>query len=266
MIRLPYHLKYWIMKVLIIEDELLTAEDLAGILVKMPEGISVIKILCSVKEAVEYLRSPADIDLIFCDIHLGDGYSFEIFKQVQISTPVIFCTAFNKYALEAFDYNGIGYVVKPFTRKSISDAVAKFTSLKTGIAKKQTNIAPLLETIQSYQAENNRPSSILVNWKHKIIPVKIADIALFSIEHKCTRLITKDNNDYSITYTLEELEQMCGSNFYRANRQYLIHKNYVEEVSYYAARKLFVKLAIKGDFDITIPKVKVPEFLSWLKY
>lgn len=253
------------MRVIIIEDEMLTAEDLASILVKMPEGINVMQILCSVKEAVEYLKSAVDIDLIFCDIHLGDGYSFEIFKQVQVDIPVIFCTAFNKYALEAFDFNGIGYIVKPFTQKSISDAILKFTSLKNNMAKKQINIAPLLETIQLYKSETNRPVSILVNWKHKIIPVKIADIALFSIDHKSTRLITKDNSDYIITHTLEELEQMCGRNFYRANRQYLIHKTYVEEVSHYASRKLFVKLAIKGDFDITIAKVKVPEFLSWLK-
>ncbi len=253
------------MRVIIIEDETLTAEDLAGILLKLPHGISIEKILSSVKEAIQYLQTAPELDLIFCDIQLGDGHSFEIFKQVPTKVPVIFCTAYNEYALEAFSNNGIGYVLKPFTKKSIKDAVDKFNSLKNSINKNETDFTGLLSTIQSYQSNSNKPASILVNWKEKIIPIKINDIALFSIEYKTTRLITKDNQDYTINYTLDELEQMCGKGFYRANRQYLINKEAIGEVSHYTARKLFVKLNIKGDHDITIAKIKVPEFLSWLK-
>ena len=252
------------MKVIIIEDEALTAEDLAGILINLPAGISISKILYSVKEAVGYLKSSPMPDLIFCDIQLGDGHSFEIFQQLQINVPVIFCTAYNEYALEAFNNNGIGYVLKPFSKKTIKEAVDKFTNLRNSIANTSDDFSKLLPGI--LQQGNAKPSSILINWKEKIIPVKIADIALFCVEFKTSRVITKDNQDYTINYTLDELEQLCGSRFYRANRQYLVNRNAVAEVLQYTARKLFVKLSIKGEFDITIAKAKVPEFLSWLKH
>ncbi|MFT3680719.1 MAG: LytTR family DNA-binding domain-containing protein [Ferruginibacter sp.] len=249
------------MQVIIIEDEILTAEYLESILSKMPYQISVLKILPSVKDAVKYLQQQPFPDLIFCDIQLGDGHSFEIFKQVDIETPVIFCTAYNEYALKAFDNNGIGYVLKPFSENSIKEAIDKFIMLRGDKQATPTNI----NRLSAEQLNNTQPSSILVNWKDKILPVKIADTALFCIEYRATKMITKNNNDYSIGHNLDELEQMCGTGFYRANRQYLINRSAIEEVQQYSSRKLFVKLSVKGDFDITIAKAKVPEFLNWLK-
>lgn len=252
------------MEIIIIEDEALTAEDLAAILMKLPDGISVSKILSSVKESVEYLQAHAAPDLIFCDIQLGDGHSFEIFKRVNIQTPVIFCTAYNEYALEAFNNNGIAYVLKPFSKKTIKDALDKFNMLRGKTQTHDVDFEKILTTVQLQQTKN-KPSSILVNWKDKILPIKIDDTALFCIEYRATKIITKNNQDYIISHNLDELEQMCGSNFYRANRQYLINKSAIEEIQQFTARKLFVKLSVKGDFDITIAKAKVPEFLSWLK-
>lgn len=253
------------MQVIIIEDELMTAEDLAGILLKLPYAVSVVKVLASVKEATAYLQSNPAADLIFCDIQLGDGHSFEIFKQVPVSVPVIFCTAYNDYALEAFNNNGIGYVLKPFSKKTIGDAVDRFVNLRTNLVQTELSISNLLHTIQTQQVYHNKPSSVLINWKDKIVPVKFADVALFGVEFKTTRLITKDNSNYTITHNLEELEQMCGAEFYRANRQYLINRSAITEVLQYTARKLFIKLNVPGEYDITIAKAKVPEFLSWLK-
>lgn len=254
------------MKAVIIEDEQLTAEDLAAILLKLPVNLEVMKILSTVKEAIEYFNNGAQPDLIFCDIELGDGHSFEIFKHVPITAPVIFCTAYNKYALQAFENNGVGYVLKPFTRKSIKDAVDKFMALKKEITRTAADLTLLLSGIQLAQSENKKSSSLLVNWKDKIIPVKHEDIALFGIEYKTSYLITFSNQRYVLSYNLDELEQICGSSFYRANRQYLINRTAVEEAIQYTARKLFIKLKIKGEFDITVAKAKVPEFLSWLKY
>lgn len=253
------------MQVIIIEDELMTAEDLAAILLKLPYGISINKILSSVKEATDYIRSNPAVDLIFCDIQLGDGHSFEIFKQVAVPAPVIFCTAYNEYALAAFNNNGVGYVLKPFSKRSIKDAVDKFNALKSSLLKADVDLSGLLHRIQTQNLGNHKPSSVLINWKDKILPIKFTDVALFGIEFKTTRLITKDNRNYTISYNLEELEQMCGNEFYRANRQYLINKSAINEVLQYTARKLFIKLSIEGDYDITIAKAKVPEFLSWLK-
>ncbi|HMO62891.1 MAG TPA: LytTR family DNA-binding domain-containing protein [Ferruginibacter sp.] len=252
------------MQVIIIEDEILTAEDLSGILLKLPYTININRILPSVKQAVEYLRNQPPPDLIFCDIHLGDGHSFEIFKQVKTITPVIFCTAYNEYALEAFNNNGIGYVLKPFTKKTIKEAIDKYLALKSNAVFTPVDFSKVLEALQTgQQAAKN--TTLLVNWKDKILPVRIDDIALFSIEYRAVRLFTKSGADYIISQTLDELELMCGSSFYRANRQFLINKTAVQEVQQYTARKLLVKMGVKGNFDITIAKAKVPEFLSWLK-
>jgi DNA-binding LytR/AlgR family response regulator len=253
------------MKAIIIEDELLTAEDLAAMLLKLPEKIEVLKILLSVKEALEYFSSGIKPDIIFCDIELGDGHSFEIFKRVQLSVPIIFCTAYDKYALQAFDNNGVGYVLKPFTKKSIKEAVDKFLGLKKQFAPSPADLSFLLSGIQLAQTREKKASTLLVNWKDKIIPVRHNEIALFGHEFKNTFLITKSNQKFIINYTLDELEQMCGNIFYRANRQYLINRDAVEEALQYSARKLFIKLKIPGEFDITVAKAKVPEFLSWLK-
>ncbi len=253
------------MQVLIIEDEQLTAEDLASILLKMPENISIVKILSAVKEAVQFLEKSTPVDLIFCDVQLGDGHCFEIFRQVPVSVPVIFCTAYNEYALEAFKNNGVGYVLKPFSRKSIKEAIDKFNALKKSMVNADANLTGLLQQIRLQPALPARPASLLVTWKDKILPVKINDIALFSVEARSTRLITLQNQSFPISHHLDELEELCGPGFYRANRQYLVNRPAIKEVQQYTARKLFVQLHIPGDFDITIAKAKVPEFLSWLK-
>lgn len=252
------------MKVVIIEDEALTAEDLAEILLKLTDSIEIIKILGSLSESIEYFKNNHDADLIFCDIQLGDGYSFEIFKQVKIEAPVIFCTAFNTYAIDAFKNNGIDYVLKPFTKKTIKASIDKYKNLKAKLGIASTDFDAFLRNMQNRYSPDRKLSSILVSWKDKIIPVRIEDIALFCIEYRTTKLITFGNQKYSVSYTLEELEEICQDNFYRANRQYLVNRRCVSEASHYA-RKLILKLKIEGTHDILISKNRVPEFLTWLR-
>jgi DNA-binding LytR/AlgR family response regulator len=110
-----------------------------------------------------------------------------------------------------------------------------------------------------------KTSSFLVSWKDKIIPVKHEDIAVFGLEYKSTFLVTFDHQKLFVSYTLDELESICGNSFYRANRQFLVNREAIVEATYLSARKLFVKLKISGEYDITVAKAKVPEFLSWLK-
>jgi two-component system, LytTR family, response regulator LytT len=253
------------MKVVIIEDELLTAEDLAEILLKLPDGIEVVKILSSVSEAVDYFKKNNSTDLVFCDIQLGDGYSFEIFKQIALDIPVIFCTAYNEYALEAFKNNGIDYILKPFTKKQIRIAIEKYKTLRSKFSNAAIDYDGLLKNLQKGYDYDKAVSSLLINFKDKIIPVKIADIALFGIDYKTTQLITFDNQKYFVNHTLDELEIICGEAFYRANRQYLINREVVTEALQYFARKLVLRLKIEGKHEIIISKSKVPEFLSWLR-
>lgn len=252
------------MNILIIEDEALTAQDLAGILTQMPEQVEIRKIVPSVAEAIRYLKEFNPPDLIFCDIQLGDGLSFDIFRQVKTDCPVIFCTAYNEFALEAFRNNGIDYILKPFTKKTIGDALDKYRVLRQNFTRNAINYNGFFSS-PGWTETYKKNGSLLINWKDKIIPVKIKDIALFTIDYKMTQLVTFDNQKYFINLTLEELEQTCGPGFYRANRQYLINKDAILEALQYFARKLILKLSIEGKHDVVISKNRVPEFLEWLR-
>ncbi|MFT3980484.1 MAG: LytTR family DNA-binding domain-containing protein [Ferruginibacter sp.] len=253
------------MKVVVIEDEQMTAEDLVEILVGLDDRVQVQKVLHSVAESMLYFKSGARPDLIFCDIALGDGYSFEIFQQCPIDAPVVFCTAFNEYALEAFKNNGIDYVLKPFNRDSIAAALQKFNSLKLQFTATSANMQQFLHDSNQWPEPAKPQSKLLVTWKDKIIPVSISEIALFTIEFKTTQLVTFSNQKYSVNLTLDELEKICGNEFYRASRQYLVNKAAVKDAMQYHTRKLFVNLSVPGNYEITISKLKVPEFLGWLQ-
>ncbi len=250
------------MKIAIIEDEQLTAEDLSETILKVEPTARVTCSLRSVKEAVSYFQKNEIPDLIFSDIQLGDGLSFEIFKTLSISVPVIFCTAYDEYALNAFKANGIDYILKPFTKKTIADALSRYKELKNNFSRTATSYETILELFEN--RKNQQFISVLVYIKDKIFPIKLNDIALFYIENEITHLITFNNKTHSINKTLEELEKITGSNFYRANRQYLINRKVIKDASQYFHRKLIVNLSIPFNEQITVSKVKVTDFLNWL--
>src|SRR6188474_2569408 len=147
------------MKVIIVEDEALTAEDLAEILLKLPDNIEVVKILTSVTEAITYFKNNSSPDLIFCDIQLGDGHSFEIFKEIHMDAPVIFCTAYDAYALEAFKNNGIDCILKPFIKKNIKAAIEKYKSLKVRFSNTGIDFTNLLQNIQTRHYPDRKVSA-----------------------------------------------------------------------------------------------------------
>ena len=251
------------MNVVLIEDEKLVSEDLSDILHSLDDNITISRTISSVKEAVSYFKNHDSPQLIFSDIQLGDGYSFEIFKELQTTTPVIYCTAFNQHALQAFENNGIAYVLKPYSKNTIKQALDKYQSLKkTFSLHQQINYDNLLAAITG---QPTKPQTLLVSYKNKIIPVKISDIAFFTVEHKATALTTLQNEKYNINHSLDELEDMCGAGFFRANRQFLVNKASVKEVLHYSLRKLFVNLCVETPEEVVINKVKATGFLNWLK-
>lgn len=251
------------MEIVIIEDEKLVSDDLSDILQSIDKTISITRIISSVKEALTYFKKGTTPQLIFSDIQLGDGYSFEIFNKLQHTVPVIYCTAFNQHALQAFENNGIAYVLKPYTKTTIKQALEKYKLLKQNFTLQQhINYDDLRNAL----AENSpRPHSLLINNKNKIIPVKIIDIAFFTIEHKTTSLVTFKNEKFNISHTLDELEEICGADFFRTNRQFLLNKNAVKEVVHYSFRKLFVNLYVDANVEVIINKEKSTIFLNWLK-
>jgi len=251
------------MKIVIIEDEQLTASDLAATIRQAEKESEIVAMLASVKEAVKYFRNNPVIDLIFSDIQLGDGLSFEIFSQVSITTPVIFCTAFDEYAINAFKANGIDYILKPFSAESIETALNKYHQFERSFNVGIRQYENLIRSLASVSV--HPPANLLINHKDKILPVKVEEIALFWVENEITRLQTFDGKIYVAGKNLEDLENAIGEKFFRVNRQYLVNRKAVVDASRYFSRKLSVNLNIPFKETLTVSKEKTPEFLQWLE-
>lgn len=251
------------MNIIIIEDERLTAEDLADIISEAEPGAKIVAILSSVQEGIAYFASNAQPDLIFSDIQLGDGLSFEIFQTVDIKAPIIFCTAYDEYAIEAFKSNGIHYILKPLKVEEVVTALDKYNKLRSTFTQTDNSIDSLLRLFE--QKTQSAVSSVLVYYKSKIIPVKLDDIAVFFIKNEVTHLCTFDRKSYTLSKTLDEVQRITGSDFYRANRQMILNRNAIENVEHYFSRKVAVTLTIPFDLLITISKEKITHFLEWLE-
>jgi two-component system response regulator LytT len=250
------------MKIVIIEDEKLTAANLAETIMAVMPDARITAILSSVRMALAWFRENEQPDLIFSDIQLGDGLCFEIFKATSLHAPVIFCTAYDEYAIKAFDANGIAYILKPFDKTTIEEAFRKYQALKDSFT---GNIAHLDQIIQLIENKNKKAiASVLVYKQDKIIPVRFEEIALFYVENEITRLVTFDHKSYTINKTMEKVEEIAPDAFFRVNRQFLIHHMAIKEASQYFGRKLSLSLTVPYPETITVSKNKVPDFLSWL--
>lgn len=250
------------MKIVIIEDEQHIADDLAATMKDIEPGVQIRASLKSVKEAVSYFQNNERPDLIFCDIQLGDGLSFEIFNRVPVNSPVIFCTAYDEYALRAFKANGIDYILKPFTKENIQEALGKYASFKDSFTRDVPFYKAILELLDDRRIQ--KQGSILVYRKDHIIPVKVDDIALFFMQEEVIRLLTFNQQNFSVNKTLEELEKITGDDFYRANRQFLVNKKAIKNISQYFARKLSVNLIVPFQEKIIVSKERSKDFLTWL--
>ena len=243
------------MNVVIIEDEPLTAQDLKTCILAAEPSARVVAMISSVGESIAYFREQPAPDLVFSDIQLGDGLSFSIFSANEQTIPVIFCTAYDEYALDAFRAAGIDYILKPYTPKDIAAALAKFRAFR-GPSPSYTAVA------QSFG--NRKQQSVLVFFKEKIVPVDVGDIALFYLRSDVTRLVTFGKQQYVVGRPLEELERTIAGRFYRVNRQYLVNRRAIKDVSQYFGRKLLLNLSIPFDEKVTVGRLKTHEFLDWL--
>jgi len=213
---------------------------------------------------VNFLKAEADFDLILSDIQLPDGLSFDVFRSVKVKVPVIFCTAFDKYALEAFDANGIDYLLKPFNKNTVSKALDKYMALKLNFKTPESNLDKLIQKLG--QKISGQSNSIIVFQGDKILPVETNQIALFYLEDDYVFALTFESKRYILTQSLEELEGLCGNTFFRANRQYLVNRKAVKDASRYFNRKILVNLNINYPEQILVGKLKTTLFLGWLSH
>lgn len=243
------------MNVVIIEDEKTLAEELQHYICAARRDWTIVKILPSVKQAIAWFETNT-CQLVFSDIQLGDGLSFEIFRQLKSSIPVIFCTAYNEYAIDAFKNNGVDYILKPYGQSAINDAITHYETLRQSISPDYSAIIRLLQ--------KPAPSRLLVSMRDKIIPLRTEDIALFYIHHGQVSLIDFAQHQYMISQPLDELEASVGDSFYRADRQHLVNRRAIKDVSQHMGRKLLLNLIVNYTEGITIRKEKATEFLEWL--
>ncbi len=248
------------MTILIIEDENQAAKRLISLVQKHFLGDAIMGNIDSVSAAVRWLNSNAVPDLVFCDIQLSDGICFEIFDQVKLSTPVIFTTAFDHYALRAFKVNAVDYLLKPIDPEDLAKAIGKF---KANQLSNTLDMSLLKDLLQS-KSESFK-MRFLVRFGEKIQSIPIEDVAFFFSSEKMSFLQTHDGKKYILDYTMDQLEaQVDPRQFFRLNRQYLSRLNAIDGIYAYSNSRLKISLINCNDRDILVSREKVGEFKSWL--
>jgi DNA-binding LytR/AlgR family response regulator len=253
------------MQVVIIEDEVQVAQDILHQIQKIRPEIVVQAIIDSVESALDWFAKHSFPDLIFSDIQLGDGLSFEIFKKVKVPCPVIFCTAFDAYAIEAFKNNGVDYLLKPINQKDLMKSLEKIELFRKVLTREGDHLSvhKLLKEIE--QNEKKYKSTFLMSYRDKLIPVESNDIRLLRIVNEVTYIFITSGKKYQITQTLDALEkQLDPRNFYRANRQNIVSFKAIKEVANDFDRRLKVSLTLNEVEPIVISKTKATDFISWL--
>ncbi|ANF52155.1 DNA-binding response regulator [Chryseobacterium glaciei] len=253
------------MNIIIIEDEFRAAKSLQNLLLELKPDSKIIDVYDSIETSVEALSKGIKADLIFMDIQLSDGLSFEIFKQVEITFPVVFCTAFDQYMLDAFKSKGVDYVLKPFSRDDIAEALKKVDELKTFFQKNELpELEALLQKINQPQSSGKTSFLVFKNQKYTTIPTE--NIAYFYIHNEITHLMTFDKQQFQLSQTLGQVaEQVSQKQFFRVNRQYIINFTAIKEMEHYFQRKILVKLTVETPEQLLINKEKSHSFFTWLE-
>lgn len=245
------------MRVLVIEDEPLAQEELVRLVHKLFPEMDIVAILSSVSESIEWLTIHS-ADLIFMDIHLADGLSFDIFSQVDLETPIIFTTAYDQYAVQAFQVNGVGYLLKPIVEKDLICAVDKLNHK----AYAPLNLNRLL---QSMNMPKEYKSRIGVKIGDRYNYVEIARVAYFYVEERVTFIMTIEGKRYIVDYSIEALESLLDpKQFFRISRGCIASIGSIKEVTRHFNSRLKVTLTPPYDGDMLISRVRVSEFLRWL--
>jgi len=256
------------LRVLIVEDEPLAASRLAGLLKKHPQPVAVVGTAESVAEAVTLLQSlqAAPPDVLFLDIHLADGLSFELFERLDIRTPVIFTTAYDKYALRAFKVNSVDYLLKPIDPEELTAALDKLHRQQQQ-ATPQFDAALLTRMLQQAQPAREYKTRFVVRVGEHLKSIPVEQIAYFASLEKVTLLHTREGRRFVVDYTLEQLEGLLDPlEFFRLNRAYLAHADAIHDIIHYTNSRLqtILKPAAPDNDTVLVSREKVNAFKAWL--
>ena len=246
------------MRVLIVEDETAAVDNLEYLLYKVDRAIEIAAVTESVEQTRQWLMQN-HADLIFMDIHLSDGSAFSLFEHIEVSTPIIFTTAYDQYALDAFKVNSIDYLLKPIKQTDLERAFEKFKRLTASDLKSYISHINQLTENPKYQ------SRILVAIKDKIIPLAVEDIACIYSTDRKTEIITKAEASYIYNKPLDAMiKNLDPTVFFRANKQFIINRNQIADITVWFDSRLRLRLTAETPEDIYIAKNRASEFKSWL--
>ncbi len=248
---------------IIIEDEKPAMEVLIKMLQEISSGVNIAARLNSVKESIEFITAHPGADIIFSDVQLSDGLSFEIFRQTGVQTPVIFTTGYDKFMMMAFENNGIDYLLKPISKSDLDKALLKYRKLQTHFSQTDINI-PVQNLVRFINGR--KKTRLLVKRGIENIALKLEDIILFYTENKMVYVLDRFSKKYISDNTLTELEEELDEfTFFRANRQYIINVNYIRGFKPYEKVKLSVDFNIPEiNHSITISQETAPAFRKWM--
>lgn len=248
------------MNALIIEDEILASKHLQQVLDEVG-GITVIAVLESIKATVTWFENNPHPEIVFMDIHLSDGSAFEIFKHIKIVCPIVFTTAYDEYALKAFDVNSIDYLLKPIEVNDVQDALIKFRELSSN-DHLHNSINSLIAT---FKKDSTYKRHFLIPIKgDKLLPFQTSDLACFYVDNGAIKVVTFVGRSYGLDNTLDELTEMLDPDlFFRANRQYIISRKAIKEIDLWFNSRLSLNLNVPVPKKIVIGRTRTAEFKKW---
>jgi DNA-binding LytR/AlgR family response regulator len=245
------------MKTLIIEDEELAAERLSRMISELEPSTEITGIAASVNDAVKWFGSNNMPDLVFMDIHLADGSSFEIFKKVNVTCPIIFVTAFDQYAIDAFKVNSIDYILKPVKKEDLRKALDKYNRLKP-----QPDMNKIMQFLDSKKEYQKR---IIIRFGENIKMVEVKDVAYFFTEDKINYLCTHSGLRYPVDFNLDELENLIDpAEFFRINRQFIVNISSIEKMLAWSKSRVKLILRPACEIETIVSTDRSPHFKEWL--
>lgn len=251
------------MRVVIIEDETAAALNLRSLLSHEFPSVEIVGMCESITESVEWFVNGGTADLVFMDIHLADGNAFKIFERTDITCPIVFTTAYDQYALEAFRVNSIDYLLKPIKSDDLRRAITKFERLSG--AERSDYTSKVSRMAQSHSEQSNAQLNFLIHIKDKIVPLSTEDIAFFYTSQERVSVYTNSGDNYPMVGSLETImSRLPEFEFFRANRQYIISRKAINDISVWFGSRLSVNLSVAIPEKIIISKARVPEFKAWL--
>lgn len=250
------------MKAVIVEDEVIAAQNLQRLIVQIDSSIEVVAVLESIKQSVKWFSDNPAPDLVFMDIHLSDGFSFSIFEKVKIYAPIIFTTAYDEYALKAFEVNSVDYLLKPIEIQNLERAIGKFTQYNKPKIGNEDVIANMLSMFQKEKAVYKL--NFLIPHKDKFIPLPVNDIAYIFWGNKNAQITTFNNRTYYEPDSLDKIQQQLDPRkFFRANRQFIISREAVKDITVWFDSKLSVNLIVEIPEKIIVSRLRASEFKDW---